>query len=274
MQQDDPLIEAATELIRWENSRLSSWPGQRSSTVSLRNSADSPPHQARAESGPKIVAQQPRKPTPKSTQPVGDNEPKRVAVPEDRMPAVQGRLQKLKVLEEQVRHCHACELHKQRTQTVFARGHADHATVVFVGEGPGFHEDQQGVPFVGPAGKMLDRMIQAMQLQQHFYICNVVKCRPPQNRTPRPEEMLACNDFLTQQLQLASPKIIVALGRCAAEGLGCIGPESKGWRGRWFSYSGTPVMCTYHPAYLLRNPEHKRVVWKDLQTVMQRLGTA
>jgi DNA polymerase len=154
---------------------------------------------------------------------------------------------------------------------VFARGSHD-AVVVFVGEGPGYHEDRQGVPFVGAAGQLLDRMIGAMGLgPDEIYICNVVKCRPPQNRTPLPDEASCCEPFLRRQLEIVGPQVIVALGRCAAETLGCAEP-GRAWRGMWGSWQGIPVMPTYHPAYLLRNPEMKRPVWEDLQKVLQRLG--
>ena len=162
-------------------------------------------------------------------------------------------------------------LHAQRKQAVFARGNPD-AELCFVGEGPGQEEDRKGLPFVGPAGQLLDRMIAAMGFERDaVYVCNVVKCRPPENRTPRPEEAIACAKFLVPQLELVAPKAIVALGRCAAENLGvaeAVGP----WRGRWGQWRGIPVLPTYHPAYLLRSPEQKRIVWEDLQLVMKRFG--
>ncbi len=167
--------------------------------------------------------------------------------------------------------CTDCELHEKRKQSVFSRGNPD-AELVFVGEGPGAEEDRLGEPFVGPAGQLLDRMITAMgYARDEVYICNVVKCRPPENRTPRPEEAIACAKYLVPQIDLVRPTLIVALGRCAAENLGVAPPEGS-WRGRFGSYRGIPVMPTYHPAYLLRSPEQKRVVWDDLKLVMQRLG--
>jgi uracil-DNA glycosylase len=179
---------------------------------------------------------------------------------------------RLQVLAEEAAVCQACVLHETRTQAVFARGNPD-AELAFVGEGPGQEEDRQGFPFVGPAGQLLDRMIVAMGYDRdEVYVCNVVKCRPPENRTPRPEEAIACARFLLPQLELVAPKVIVALGRCAAENLGVAPPEGGRWRGRWGEWHGLPVMPTYHPAYLLRSPEQKRVVWEDLQLVMGRLG--
>jgi DNA polymerase len=141
-----------------------------------------------------------------------------------------------------------------------------------VGEGPGFHEDQQGEPFVGAAGRLLDKMVSAMGLSRDaVYVCNVVKCRPPENRTPLADESAACARFLDGQLGAIRPKVIVALGRCAAERLGCA-EAGRSWRGSWGEYQGVPVMPTYHPAFLLRSPEMKRPVWEDLQKVMERLG--
>jgi len=181
------------------------------------------------------------------------------------------KVARLAQLAQEAATCTACVLHERRRQAVFARGTPD-AELVFVGEGPGQEEDRQGFPFVGPAGQLLDRMIAAMGFARDaVYICNVVKCRPPDNRTPRPEEGIACGRFLVPQLELVAPKAIVALGRCAAENLGvaqAMGP----WRGRWGEWRGIPVLPTYHPAYLLRSPEQKRVVWEDLQLVMKRFG--
>jgi DNA polymerase len=144
---------------------------------------------------------------------------------------------------------------------------------MFIGEGPGYHEDQQGVPFVGQAGQLLDKMIAAMGYDRDaVYVCNVVKCRPPENRTPLPPEADACRPYLFGQVEAVAPRVIVALGRCAAENLGCVPEGGRGWRGTWGTFQGTPVMPTYHPAFLLRSPEKKRVVWQDLQEVMARLG--
>lgn len=183
-------------------------------------------------------------------------------------PPRRGSKDALRVLAEQVAVCTACGLHRGRTRTVFSRG-SPGAEVAFVGEGPGFHEDREGIPFVGKAGKLLDRMIAAMGLEsEQVYVCNVVKCRPPDNRTPLPEEAAACGPYLREQLLCVSPRVVVALGRCAADWFG--GPE-RGWRGTWIQWESIPVMATYHPAYLLRNEEQKRPVWEDLQRVMHRL---
>lgn len=181
-----------------------------------------------------------------------------------------GEKSRLSVLAQEIRTCQRCRLHEGRTQTVFSRGSAD-ASVLFVGEGPGYHEDQAGEPFVGAAGQLLDKMVGAMGLARDaVYVCNVVKCRPPENRTPLPDEAAECMPYLREQIGIVAPRIIIALGRCAAENLGCALP-GRSWRGIWGTYEGIPVMPTYHPAYLLRTPEMKRPVWEDLQKVMQRL---
>ncbi len=178
----------------------------------------------------------------------------------------------LQVLQDRAAACTACGLHHGRTKSVFARGD-QRSELVFVGEGPGFHEDQQGVPFVGPAGQLLDKMIAAMgYARDEVYICNVVKCRPPDNRTPLPDEAKACEDFLVGQLANVNPKMIVSLGKCATEALGCMEPGQRRWRGVFSEYAGVPVMPTYHPAFLLRSPQFKRAVWDDLQLVMAKLG--
>jgi len=199
--------------------------------------------------------------------------PARVAIPpsahaEDAMHDVRARLQ---VLTDGAAECTRCELHRGRTKSVFARGTPD-TDLVFVGEGPGYHEDQEGSPFVGRAGQLLDRMIAAMGYERDgVYICNVVKCRPPENRTPLPTEAQACAHFLVPQLELVQPKAIVALGRCAAENLQVVPPAGR-WRGIWGEWRGIPVMPTYHPAFLLRSPQFKKPVWEDLQAVLKVLN--
>lgn len=181
-------------------------------------------------------------------------------------------VRRLDVLATEAASCTACRLHEGRTRSVFSRG-SHRAVVAFVGEGPGYHEDQSGQPFVGAAGQLLDKMIAAMGLgADEIYVCNVVKCRPPENRTPQPDEVTACSGFLVAQLDLVRPRVIVALGRSASEGLGCIEAGARGWRGQWTSWNDVPVMSTFHPAYLLRSPEQKRPVWNDLQAVVTKLG--
>lgn len=178
---------------------------------------------------------------------------------------------RLELLATEAAQCTRCELHRNRTKSVFARGTPD-TDLAFVGEGPGYHEDQQGLPFVGKAGQLLDRMIAAMGYDRDgVYVCNVVKCRPPENRTPLPTEAQACARFLVAQLELVRPKVIVALGRCAAENLQCVPPAGQ-WRGIWGEWRGIPVMPTYHPAFLLRSPQFKKPVWEDLQQVLRLLN--
>jgi uracil-DNA glycosylase family 4 len=172
-----------------------------------------------------------------------------------------------------VTKCTACRLHETRTNTVFARGQGS-SGLCFVGEGPGADEDAQGLPFVGAAGQLLDRMITAMGMaRDEVYICNIVKCRPPKNRKPEPDEMLACRDYLEQQIAILDPVVIVALGATAVQGLLGTSEGITRMRGRWRLYRGrVAVMPTFHPAYLLRNPAAKRHVWEDLQAVLRQMG--
>jgi uracil-DNA glycosylase len=181
---------------------------------------------------------------------------------------------KLRLLElaDEIKTCTKCALYAGRKQTVFARGNPA-AELCFVGEGPGADEDAEGFPFVGKAGQLLDRMIAAMGYQRDdVYVCNIVKCRPPNNRKPEPDEMGTCMPYLREQLDLVAPKVIVALGATAVEGLLGVGGGITRLRGQWKVYRAIPVMPTFHPAYLLRSPEAKREVWADLQAVMKQLG--
>jgi DNA polymerase len=147
------------------------------------------------------------------------------------------------------------------------------ARLMFIGEGPGRDEDLKGEPFVGAAGQLLDRIIAAMGLRRsQVYIANTVKCRPPRNRNPEPDELEACRHFLIRQVEAIEPEAIVLLGRVAAHAVLDSDAPLGRLRGRFLEWRGTPVMCTYHPAYLLRNPADKRKVWEDMQQVMARLG--
>jgi uracil-DNA glycosylase family 4 len=169
-------------------------------------------------------------------------------------------------------NCTRCKLHKARTNIVFGVGDPK-AELVFVGEGPGRDEDEQGEPFVGRAGKLLTQMIEAMGLRrQDVYICNVVKCRPPENRLPEKDEIATCSPFLYRQLGVIGPKVICCLGACSAQTLLNTNQGISRYRGEWFDYRGSKLIATYHPAYLLRNPNAKGEVWKDLQKVMAVLG--
>jgi uracil-DNA glycosylase family 4 len=175
-------------------------------------------------------------------------------------------------IRDDIGDCTRCKLHKGRNKIVFADGNPK-AKLVFVGEGPGRDEDMQGLPFVGRAGKLLTSMIEAMGLQrQDVYICNVVKCRPPENRLPEPDEIKTCSPFLLRQLDVVDPKVIVALGACAAQTLLQTTRGISHFRGQWQEFGGRKLMATYHPAYLLRNPPAKADVWTDLQMVMAELG--
>jgi DNA polymerase len=169
-------------------------------------------------------------------------------------------------------NCTRCKLHKARTKIVYGVGNPK-AELVFVGEGPGHDEDIQGEPFVGRAGKLLTQMIEAMGLRREdVYICNVVKCRPPENRLPEKDEIATCSPFLMRQLAAIQPKVICALGSCAAQTLLQTTQGISRFRGEWFDFRGSQFIATYHPAYLLRNPNAKGEVWKDLQKVMAVLG--
>ncbi len=168
-------------------------------------------------------------------------------------------------LREQVGACRQCALHEQRKQAVFGMGD-ERAAWLFVGEGPGAEEDQQGLPFVGAAGKLLDQMLLAMGLQRgkDVYIANVVKCRPPQNRTPTHEECQSCLPYLRRQIELVQPKLIVTLGKVAAQALLGTDEPVGALRKRSHQYGALPLVATWHPAYLLRSPGEKAKAWEDL----------
>ncbi len=174
----------------------------------------------------------------------------------------------LVALRDEIGDCRRCGLANGRHHLVFGEGNPD-AKLVFVGEGPGRDEDLQGRPFVGAAGQLLDRIVRAMTLdRESVYICNVVKCRPPNNRTPDPEERRLCGEFVRRQLAIIKPKVVVALGSTAAQYLLSSAGSLGSLRGRFHEMDGIKVMPTYHPAYLLRNPGGKRAVWEDMQKVM------
>jgi uracil-DNA glycosylase family 4 len=179
----------------------------------------------------------------------------------------------LTAVREELGDCTRCKLHTSRTTIVFGEGDP-HAALVFVGEGPGFEEDRQGRPFVGAAGRLLtDIIVKGMKLKREdVYICNIVKCRPPNNRNPEPDEIETCGPFLAKQLEAIKPKVIIALGNIAAKTLLKTGEGITALRGTWKTYQGIPLMPTFHPAYLLRNPKDKALVWKDVQEVMAKLG--
>ncbi len=179
----------------------------------------------------------------------------------------------LAAVQREMTDCTRCKLHKARKSIVFGEGNPK-AALVFVGEGPGQEEDAQGRPFVGSAGQLLtDIIVKGMKLRREdVYICNVVKCRPPDNRNPEPDEIASCEPFLARQLRAVGPRVIVALGNVAVKTLLKTGEGITGLRGSWQNYKGIPLMPTFHPAYLLRNPKDKKLVWEDIQQVMTKLG--
>lgn len=172
--------------------------------------------------------------------------------------------QNLDTLAKTVSTCTACPLHKTRTQTVFSRGNSN-AKLMIIGEAPGFYEDKEGLPFVGKAGQLLDKMLQSINLSENeAYIANVLKCRPPDNRDPREEEISACSSFLKTQIELIQPKLIMALGRFAGQFLLNKPDTLAAMRASLHEYQSIPVIVTYHPAYLLRNPKDKKKAYIDL----------
>ena len=173
----------------------------------------------------------------------------------------------LEDVREELGDCRRCKLHSSRTNIVFGTGSPE-ARLVFVGEGPGRDEDLQGMPFVGLAGQLLTKIIQAIQLsREEVYIANIIKCRPPGNRNPEPDEIRACEPFLIKQLGVIRPKLICALGTFAAQTLLKTEEKISLLRGRFHRYQGIPIMPTYHPAYLLRNPHFKKDVWEDMKKI-------
>ena len=182
-------------------------------------------------------------------------------------------VQALRVIREDLGDCTRCRLHQQgRKQIVFGVGDPK-AELMFIGEAPGADEDQQGEPFVGRAGQLLNNMIKAMGLRREdVYIANIIKCRPPGNRTPERDECDTCSPFLMRQIAVIRPKVIVALGAIAAKTLLAINAPMAELRGRWYDFRGTKLAVTYHPAFLLRDPRQKKEAWKDLQIVMKELG--
>ncbi len=178
----------------------------------------------------------------------------------------------LEDLREFIGDCHRCQLGDARTTLVFGTGNPE-ADIVFVGEAPGRDEDIKGEPFVGRAGQLLTKIIVAMGLaREDVYICNVIKCRPPQNRNPLPVEVTTCKPFLLRQIEVISPRVICALGSFAAQTLLETDIRISRLRGHFHDLYGIPLMPTYHPSYLLRNPNRKADVWEDIQKIMKRLG--
>lgn len=197
------------------------------------------------------------------------------AAPPPPIQSVEQRRQALALLADEVKPCMRCaELCSTRTQTVFGIGRID-PDICIIGEAPGADEDRQGEPFVGAAGQLLNKIIAACGLtREEVYICNILKCRPPGNRTPRPDEAAHCREYLDRQLALVRPKSICCMGGTAAINLLGVSGSLGKLRGRFYDYRGIPVLCTYHPAYLLphRAPEMKKEVWADMKMLLNKLG--
>jgi uracil-DNA glycosylase len=186
--------------------------------------------------------------------------------------AAAGAGETLEEISAELGECGRCQLGRTRTNLVFGVGNP-HARIVFVGEAPGRDEDLQGEPFVGEAGKLLTRIIQAMGFERgDVYICNVLKCRPPGNRDPLPEEVESCGSFMLRQIMVIKPDVVVALGKFAAQTLLQTKDIISRLRGSFHDYHGIPLMPTFHPSALLRDPAKKREVWEDMQQVMKLLG--
>ena len=183
----------------------------------------------------------------------------------------QDAVESLDEISSDLGDCQRWGLAEKRNKLVFGVGNP-HAEIVFVGEGPGREEDKSGEPFVGEAGQLLDRILNAMGMQRSdVYICNVVKCRPPDNRDPSADEIATCEPFLTRQLDSIRPQVIVALGKFAAQTLLQSDTSISKLRGHWHQYRSIPLMPTFHPAYLLRKPLSKREVWEDMKSVLKKL---
>jgi DNA polymerase len=195
------------------------------------------------------------------------------AGPAEAIAPAEERRRELKLLADRIAGCTRCdELARTRTQTVFGVGAVD-TLLCFVGEAPGADEDAQGEPFVGAAGQLLNKIISACGMKrEEVYICNIIKCRPPGNRLPMANEAGNCREYLELQLELVRPKFLCALGACAAQNLLDTNVGIGRLRGRFHDYKGIPVLCTYHPAYLLRSPEKKKDVWDDMKTLLARMG--
>ncbi len=183
-------------------------------------------------------------------------------------------LSPLNRVRRELGECTRCRLHEKRKKLVFGAGPED-AAIMLIGEGPGQQEDQKGEPFVGPAGRLLDQMLTSVGIARNeVYITNIVKCRPPGNRDPQPDETEACAPFLKGQVEAIGPRVIMALGRPASQTLLETSAPISALRGRWQEYMGTPLMPTFHPAYLLRNPARKKEAYRDLKALVKALKGA
>jgi DNA polymerase len=179
----------------------------------------------------------------------------------------------LEEVRKELGDCKRCKLHRTRRTIVFGEGN-ERATLMFIGEGPGYDEDVQGRPFVGKAGQLLTKIIQSINLpREEVYIANIIKCRPPQNRNPEPDEIQSCHPFLMKQIDAIQPKIICALGTFSAQTLLKTDTKITALRGKVFDLEGIKVIPTYHPAFLLRNPDKKREVWEDMKKIAELIGS-
>lgn len=214
-------------------------------------------------------------PPPAAPRPAASPAVSGAPAPDHQTPQHRARRMSLEDVRAELGDCQRCKLAGSRTSIVFGVGDP-HAALMFVGEAPGFNEDRRGEPFVGKAGQLLDRMIEAMGwTRDTVYIANVLKCRPPNNRDPAPDEVAACQPFLAKQIESVAPRVIVTLGRPASQLLLQSNAPMSALRGRFQTYRGITVMPTFHPAYLLRSPERKRDTWEDLKQVigeLERLG--
>jgi DNA polymerase len=209
---------------------------------------------------------------PRAADAVLETVPMKAQIAPSLPPVIGDKPSALKLIREDIGDCTRCRLHKGRTNLVFGVGNVN-ADLMFVGEGPGADEDAKGEPFVGRAGQLLNNMISAMGIKREdVYIANVVKCRPPSNRTPEKDECDTCSPFLMRQIDIVQPKVIVALGAVAAKNLLAVNDSMANLRGRWYDFRDSKLLVTYHPAYLLRDPRQKKEAWKDLQMVMKFLG--
>ncbi len=189
----------------------------------------------------------------------------------EEVPVSLSQKRNLDAVRAELGECRRCKLHRTRRTLVFGEGN-DQAALMLVGEGPGYDEDVQGRPFVGKAGQLLTKILQSIHLErEEVYIANILKCRPPQNRNPEPDEIESCRPFLLKQIQAIQPKLICALGTFAAQSLLQTGEKITTLRGRLFETDGIRVIPTFHPAFLLRNPDRKREVWEDMKQIARLL---
>jgi len=192
--------------------------------------------------------------------PLSENIPEKV---------IRSEILTLAEVRKELGDCKRCKLHRTRRTIVFGEGN-ENATLMFIGEGPGYDEDVQGRPFVGKAGQLLTKIIESINLpREEVYIANIIKCRPPQNRNPEPDEIQSCNPFLMNQIRVIQPRIICALGTFSAQTLLKTDTKISALRGKLFDLEGIKVIPTYHPAFLLRNPERKREVWEDMKKIAE-----